>query len=128
MLTSISRTGSDMGIPPIARSTTTSPLSWIELPQADFAQDVYEKRFVLCGSEELNGFELWRSLEQYCGGSGKEVDVTGLTKFMCVPQCKSEGGLFKHTGQLGRVLDKVCVRAQTDAIYIADHGIQHLAE
>ena len=47
--------------------------------------DLCDNKFTLCGGEELNGFELWRNLEQYYGGSGKEVEVTGLTKFMSFP-------------------------------------------
>ena len=66
----------------------------------------YANKITLCGGEELNGFELWRNLEQYYGGSGKEVEVSGLTRFMSFPQCKSETGLLKHLAEWEEYLTK----------------------
>ena len=68
--------------------------------------DLYESKFTLCGGEELNGFALWRNLELQYGGTGKYIDVSGLTKFMNYPQCKTENGLLKHLATWEEFLTK----------------------
>ena len=68
--------------------------------------DLYDNKFSLCGGEELNGFELWRNLEIQYGGAGKEVEVTGLTRFMTFPPCKTEAGLLQHLNSWEEYLNK----------------------
>ena len=70
------------------------------------SSELYEDRYQLCGGKELNGFELWRNLELRYGGTGKEVEVNGLTRFMSFPQCASERGLLKHVNLWEELLNK----------------------
>ena len=70
------------------------------------SSDIYEDKYALCGGKEFNGFELWRNLECRYGGSGKEVEVSGLNKFMNFAQCKSEAGLYRHLASWEEYLTK----------------------
>ena len=81
----------------------------LELGQFTFKylhSDLYEQKFTLFGGKELNGFESWRNLEKNYGGSGKTVEVSGLSRFVAFPQCETDSGLFLHLARWEEYLNK----------------------
>ena len=64
--------------------------------------DIKDLRQTLCGhAEDLSGFELWKNLETKYGGTGKEVEVSGLGGFLSFRSCHSNKG-FSNTLPFGR--------------------------